>query len=908
MNRIKLLMGYNSSKTLTENTKNILSEKVEGYPTSPIYTEDQIAQVYQNNSIKAPNGSRVYADANIVINQIIDNKIKNTDWTNQFTDRNGNLWSDEKLKNFLNIPSVWSFTNSNGDLMKGSFRRPGNPQPNEKYDGWKFEGYNVFNEKGTGDKNVLYNPKQPLRLYDWRLDDPTSNAEVEVIPPAGKSTYLKTGMELKWTIINKSKTRLLKIEQVELQPVGKQTDDRNLWNCFDFPQCSQNIINVKEFTKDNIKPGWNGYVNLTVQIPFEDDGTKAKSMDFYVVITTSEGKIYSQYRTGSNNMESRDEQNIRLVKELTSKRLTPNKEFKVPKGFSPFCYEDFIKELHDIIDDPNDTSCRNSDIWNKFFKNDNNITSIYRKPPEGSDVVNTAAKIFTGTLDISVSKSCQKRIEDLLKKYYDEKFPTGICPQQKEIFDKKIKDIETQIKEFENSHQSWIEGGSGSMEDGGGSRTWGFSYLNLSKSDKKIYDTLTSQRKELETNYGFDDRSAIKRFVDEDLIWVQLGIAALATLASLGAASPLLAGSIGAVIGVEAAAVAGTLNTVARLGTFADFLMNAAAGTYQIAHGDTKEGLLSFFFAALPAVHKVYGKVGRLFSDGEMAATKTLANKLGQLGENVLKTSDDVEAFIATKLTKQESTIFRKALSMSESDLQGAIKTAQELVESKLPSTALKIAKGVGKLAVTVATDFAVIKTMGELHDQAVNFINKYCKNCIETEEEKRKAKTYLDNLSPDQQNSIKLLFSRIVKSENIPNETKAKMMSDIIQGKKPLLVQKLTANIEKKSPQEVKKVLDKTLQDILKEYGIELNTSNNTVTPTNVDNNIYYLGPTGKDKKIIVSKEDFLKMYTDDTLTQGVWSYNGNDEEIHGMFEDIERFSDIPDVNPEEDLIKTKN
>lgn len=84
---MKLLMGYDTKKTLSENKKNFIfeaGESTKSFPTSalgsdgkPKYSTDEIIQVYKNNKIKSPDGKfTYYAPSNIVITKLLYLKVR----------------------------------------------------------------------------------------------------------------------------------------------------------------------------------------------------------------------------------------------------------------------------------------------------------------------------------------------------------------------------------------------------------------------------------------------------------------------------------------------------------------------------------------------------------------------------------------------------------------------------------------------------------------------------------------------------------------------------------------------------------------------------------------------------------------------------------------------------------------
>ena len=146
LNRMKLLMGYDTKKTLSENKKTFIfeaGESTKDFPTSPKYSTEEIIQVYQNNKIKSPDGKfSLYAPSNIIITDIFDTTADPSNWvmTNggKFTGSTGQLWSKELFQEFLNIPSVYSFEKENGDEMRAYWAQKKGGDPKDKFNGYYY--------------------------------------------------------------------------------------------------------------------------------------------------------------------------------------------------------------------------------------------------------------------------------------------------------------------------------------------------------------------------------------------------------------------------------------------------------------------------------------------------------------------------------------------------------------------------------------------------------------------------------------------------------------------------------------------------------------------------------------------------------------------------------------------------
>jgi len=576
-----------------------------------------------------------------------------------------------------------------------------------------------------------------------------------------KNTYLKSGTKLTWNITNKDPKKVLKIEKVEITPPPKETSKD--WNCANSPNCTQKRVYVSSYTEEGIKPGWKGVVNLGIFFGFDDyysESGAQKYFNFGLTITTSEGQIKTTLRGGEFYMESRVAQKQRQVKEKVIQRKTPNLGVNVPEGFSPFSYDEFITELYDTISNRYSSqgqNCNYQSYYKKYIASDPVLSKKY---PQPKNINNSEDNEF-----------CNTRFKSLLEKYYNEKFPTGVTPEDKEEFDKSHSQAKSELDIFKKQHMSTTMRGPQVFDES-----------KLSPELQKKYKELVKNVKSIESEFGYDDRNWFDKFWEEYGIWVQVGVGVLSMIASLGASSPAVALLIAETIGVEAVAVTSALVAAERFSILADFYMNATVGTYQLAKGDTKEAMLSFFFAALPKIHKLYSKIGNLFGTPSVDIAKSLANKIGQVS---LRNHVDINAFLAT-ISKEEAIYFKKALKLNKDDW----KKIWELVDAdmkkslQIPITQkiVKVAKGTGKFLGTAVLDFSLIATSQELYEASVKQINNYCKNCMTTEEEKRKAKTYLNKLSPNQIKNLESFLNMIQLSEMAESE-KGKVMQGAVTG-----------------------------------------------------------------------------------------------------------------------------
>jgi hypothetical protein len=576
--------------------------------------------------------------------------------------------------------------------------------------------------------------------------DVENTQKIQVKTP-DKNTYLKDGVKLTWNIINRDTKKTLKIERVDISaPDGVNSKN---WNCAD-TNCTKKRVSVISFTNVNINPNYQGIVTLGIFFGADDyystQPGAQKLFNFKLIITTSEGQITTSLRGGDVNIESGVAKQQREVMEKINQRQTPNWGAKVPEGFSPFSYENFITELYNRLSNRYSSqgqNCNYPGYYKKYIFIDPILSNKFTQPGNPNTSEN--------------DKFCNSQFKSLIEKYYDEKFPKGVTPEDKEEFNQAYSSSSSELNRFKRQHMVQRNREPFDMY---------FDEKRLSPELQKKYKELVGKIGGLKSTYGYDDRNSFDKFWEEYGIWVQVGVGVLTAIASFGASSPAVAGLIAEVIGTEAASVISALKTAERFSILADVYMNASVGTYQLGKGDTKEAMLSFFFAGLPKIHKLYSKVGELFGTPSVDIATSLANRIGQVS---LKNKDEINAFITT-LSKEEAIYFKKALKLNQGDwkkiwelVDADMKKSLQIPITKKVSTG---SKGVGKFLGTAAVDFSVITTSQKLYEVAVNQINKYCKNCMTTEEEKRKAKTYLDSITPIQRTNLDSFLNMIQQKE----------------------------------------------------------------------------------------------------------------------------------------------
>lgn len=192
ISRMKLLMGYDSKKTLTENVKSILTEDatnvIDLSTAEPSTNDDSDVYNTETSEIKTPTGW-MYAGKNIEITtKITTENISKLLWTYD----DGKIGSftgvpiDVKTK-LINPPVVAAYTNSVGDkIVLHAIQKNGK---------WSMVYYTV---SSSGKKSQEYNPRTQQEI-DSHLDmnqvwDPECETDVKSINNYGtRTTKKKTG-------------------------------------------------------------------------------------------------------------------------------------------------------------------------------------------------------------------------------------------------------------------------------------------------------------------------------------------------------------------------------------------------------------------------------------------------------------------------------------------------------------------------------------------------------------------------------------------------------------------------------------------------------------------------------------------------------------------------------------------
>lgn len=981
LNQMKYLMEYDTSLSCSDNQKKLLTEKPLLFPTSDKYSEAQIAEIYSNNQIRKAGGGTMYVNADIKINDILPADGKNEGWTpfKNLTRDDGKPWSDEEYQKYLALPIINEFVESDGTQIKlyASKFKPKNPNDwNWSFSYLKKSDPNI---KGKVTKiNEPYDEKTPLRVYDWKKDDTSTPQYLEV---KKINTEVTPGGYLEFKVTNpKNSVRILRIKDVNPIPGPYQatnpTDEVSSriftnktylenWNkvfisdesyrnlrkglgytispaiLFAYDEDAGPILKVEPFFKGDILPGQS--VKIKVKINDKFGAPKHEFLDaniqtgepfysrnwngftFKLSILTTEGEIEFNSRTKQSSIESRLSQNLSIVQNLISNRLSIYNEFEVPKGFAPQCYDQFLQELYTQMTATPDDSCKQH--IEKFFS-DPKVKQKYQFDMSRFEVRKGYPK---------VGVKCNLNAIKIIEKYDGGKtFPKGICPEQRKAFEDKSKefkdelqDIENQMKKIEERLPEYTD----VLTDDGFRR--GPAYLNDAD-----YQRLARQKEQLESNiqglvqyYGADTRSEFDRFMQEDFIWWQLGAVAVLTLISRGATWPAFVTTLAEATGVAEAVVAAN---VARFGAVAytlDIAANAVAGTYFIANDKTPEGMICFFFMALPVVHKLYPKLTRLFYDSEINIARQIGKILNGLKPGQIRTAADLEALALTMSAEQRAVFKKYAQNIVTEDIRVMMRLIGEQAVQKGSRASLGYLKNLLLNTVsfgsTLAVDFLLIHELKKFYESVVDQINMRYPGLIKTEMQKRKIETYLNSLSTASLEALALFLNAIQQKSNLNDMLRGAMMLDVASGNSPKYLEQvkqiiiknntkpLTPEQEKKVGDDINELVDEFLQEKLNE-----NTDGNVPNKIELvyfwEVGVEVIGDESFDFNSLIKKrptfryppDTFLDLVKNDpdgfSELEGIWDYKGTDKEVIKALNNPELFIDLTPNNKKDNISKT--
>lgn len=348
---------------------------------------------------------------------------------------------------------------------------------------------------------------------------------------------------------------------------------------------------------------------------------------------------------------------VKYLEMADSRKSVPGGK-NVPEGFSPFDYDEFLTKLLELTKECPDLKKQ----YNTFLSEQ------------------VAAPINYDEIKFS---DCEKKYEDLLNKYYNQKFPKGITEFDYSIWQRDKSIAKTKLTNFilnnpnyfaNGKNVPWIQLEGVDKENFKklinskltispklvGKDLITYDALELTPEIKKDLDKLISQVDSIDATYGYDYRNSFDKFMDSG--W---GI-----LAQVGASVAL--------------AIAGSFTGGATWAVAAEILLNISIGIYQQSRGNTLDALLSFVFAGMSSLHKLYSKVftamkGIVRNEDEFV--KLGLNISSKMTNVTLNSVQEINAFMKT-LTKKEKNLFLEV-----------IKTNPEILQKDIEKLAIDVAK-----------------------------------------------------------------------------------------------------------------------------------------------------------------------------------------------------------------------
>lgn len=356
-----------------------------------------------------------------------------------------------------------------------------------------------------------------------------------------------------------------------------------------------------------------------------------------LTIDTTIGKITVEVKYDYSESQKKQMQAIQNF----NKGLSVPGGKKVPEGYSPFEYDEFLQKLNKLTQ-----TCPNlKRTYNKL-----NEQSVIGAPNYGD-----TRSSFNPNDEEKKIFACNSEYKKLQSEYYNEKFPKGVTKDDLVDFNREKKGIDYNIQLFEKSHMVMSNREPYNMY---------FSESSLSPSDKQKYQELLNKREQTYANYGYDQRGSFDKFMDSG--WGQL--------AQFGAIAVL--------------AIAGFFTEGATWAVAADLLLNLGLGAYYVSRGNVREGLIWFCFAGMGQLHGLYNYLSS--SIGRKLAGETLESVSKSIASKLVGVSLDsqvaLNSFMYGVLTKNERIVFRGMLD--------TLKKNPEVVEKALEDFAKEIAKG----------------------------------------------------------------------------------------------------------------------------------------------------------------------------------------------------------------------
>jgi hypothetical protein len=751
LERVKLLMGYSSSKTLTENIENLNEQSIDG-------TAIQIS----SNLIAALS----------------------------------EFWDDDEAKALSQIRRINSKTlldKVNREIIKRKQMTLAE-YINDEMSDIDSEYKSIFDHLIQYDSSYSskYHGNEALKIVGKVAEKLNGNIQLVVSSPAGLSLtgpYQTPGGEKDGLLYKDGVTIVEKDGEGSgyYMITNNTKGDLTINNITStYPE---NKVKFEYFKDSKIKPGKSTKLHFLIHDNVDKkpeiydkpqsaaiDNTYVKKPDIRLPkINTPLPKVESNRITVGTNLGnvvfilnydySESYKKVLEAQENHTAGLSIPGGRRVPEGYSPFEYDEFLEKLKKLTQ-----TCPNlKDAYDRRL----NEQSVIGAPNYGD-----TRSAFNPNEDERKVFACNSQYKKLQSEYYNEKFPQGITKEDLVDFNKEKTGIDGKIQTFESSHM---------VMQNREPYSYYFDKNRLSPSLKKEYDELLKQKEGLEKNYGYDGRNMFDKFMDSG--WGQL--------AQLGAIAILT--------------IAGFVTEGATWVVAADMLLNLGLGSYYVARGNVREGLLFFIFAGMGKLHGIYEailpKIGRTIAGESLEGlSKSIAMKLAGVS---LDSQVALNSFMYSVLTKSERKVFRAMLSTlkenpkvvekSLEDFATEIAKARNVYRGISITNAMKLKPALGNFAKNSFIDLAItIPAAQNGYDHLKSYLKGKGINITFGEKDNELMEYLAENKSPAQ---IKNLY---------------KVMSEIGTGlnkKESQYYQKQLEKITKASNEEAKKILDKFIE-----------------------------------------------------------------------------------------------
>jgi len=686
--RIKLLMGYSLDKTLTENKETILVEQVTSkdntintgtgtirkYPNNPLINPtintpktnlgkqdiDKVAEDIAKALISAL--SQFNDDEGAALNQIM--RINTPELLNK-VNREVIRRSKMRLKDYIDDEMSNTFDPEYSKIMSHINSIQNKPSQINT----KTKSIDIFSSPQGLSLTGPYAPNNVLYI----------DGEITIEPGGGGEGYYLIKNNTKSNLILKTVTSSYlkgKITPTFYTTPVKPGESTKIYLVireypfFDKSQSQSSLLQSlnSNLPKDNTINTGTGTIRKYPDNPFKQSKINPTIKSDLITVETNLGKLEFKVKYGYPRSYKKF---IEGQENLQSGLSVPGGK-KVPEGYSPFEYDEFLSKLKTLTQ-----RCPNlKDTYNRL-----NEQSVIGAPNFGD-----TRSSFNPNEEEKKVFACNSEYQKLQSEYYNGKFPQGITKEDLVDYNKGEKDIDSKIEMFKKSHM---------FKEYDEDKLW-FNYSRLSPSLKKEYDNLVKQKEDLEQYYGYDGRNMFDKFMDSG--WGQL--------AQFGAIAVL--------------AIAGFVTEGATWVLAADLIMNLGLGVYYTDRGNVREGLLFFIFAGMGRLHLIYdavlGKVGRTIAGESLGAIgKSIATKLAGIS---LDSPAALNTFMYTVLTKSERKVFRAVLTQLKENpksVQDALETlSKEVAQARGVyrdisfTNAMKLKPAAGKFIKNTFIDLAI--------------------------------------------------------------------------------------------------------------------------------------------------------------------------------------------------------